>query len=175
MKNIFARTTLLILAGLSLSILTGCRTAKPDGGVQGHADSAQDRLANVLRAKAEAGLACARIVIDNGQIASVGLHSGPYLRLLKKIDVSGCPENFRAAWSDYLGAWERKRKEEQATQETIDAISMWKGGYDDLPATVRSIEAYDTQSAWDNCEHIAAGWGVAVAKPGPGSLSQKVD
>ena len=175
MKNIFTRTSLMILAGLSLSVLAGCQTAKPAGGVQRHADSVQDRLANVLHAKAQAGLDCARIVIDNGVIASVGLHSGPYLVALKKIDVSGCPENFRAAWSDYLGAWERKRKEEQATRETIDAISMWKGGYDDLPATVRSIEAYDTQSAWDNCEHIAAGWGVAVAKPSPGSLSQKVD
>jgi hypothetical protein len=175
MKNVFARTSLLILAGLSLSVLAGCQTAKPVGTAQGHADTVQDRLANVLRAKERAGLECARIVIDNGQIASVGLHSGPYLVALKKIDVSGCPENFRAAWSDYLAAWDRKRKEEQATRETIDAISMWKGGYDDLPATVRSIEAYDTQSAWDNCEHIAAGWGVAVAKPGLTSRSQTAE
>jgi hypothetical protein len=117
---------------------------------------------SVLAEKQRAGLMCARIVIDNGQIASVYLHGVDYLRALKKIDTTGCPEGFRAAWSDYLSVWNRKLETEKATEETADAISMWKGGYDDLPATVRRIEAYDTESAWENCESAALKWGRFV-------------
>jgi hypothetical protein len=157
MKNICARIGLIGLAGLMALAVGGCRT-------RGELSSTvQNRLTNVVLAKERAGLDSARIVIDEGQIASVGLHSGPYLRAVKKIDVSGCPENFRAAWSDYLAAWERKRKQEQARPDTIDGISMWKGNYADLPATVRCLEAYDTKEAWENCERIAAGWGVNAA------------
>jgi hypothetical protein len=158
MKNVCTRTGLMFLAGLMALGGDGCRTR---GEVS---DPVRNRLTEVVRAKERAGLDAARIVIDEGKIASVGLRSEPYLRAAKKIDVSGCPENFRAAWSDYLAAWEQKRKQEQATPDTVDAISMWKGNFDDLPATVRCLEAYDTKAAWENCERVAAGWGVDAAK-----------
>ena len=85
-------------------------------------------------------------------------------RRLKKIDIKGCPENFRTAWAGYIVAWERKRNQEQATEDTLDAISMWKGEFADLPATVRCMEAYDTVEAWQNCERVAVEFGIDVSK-----------
>jgi len=162
MKDVITRARLIVLTGLVILCISGCQTGTKVAG-KGQPLS-KSIITNVLIEKQRAGLSCARIAIDNGQIASVYLHSGPYLVALKQIDVKGCPENFRLAWSDYIAAWERKRKQEQATEDTFDAISMGKGDFNDLPATVRCIEAYDTIEAWQNCERIALTYGVDASK-----------
>jgi hypothetical protein len=171
MKNVIARTALLILPACLLLGASGCQTqtnlpvqSPPGPSVSSPNNSTQTRLNDVLLAKARAGLGNARILIDDGQIVSVWLHGSPYLKALKKINTSDCPENFRLAWSDYLAAWERKLNHEKATPDTVDAISMWKGNFADLPATVRCLEPYDTNDAWQNCERIAQAYGVDAAK-----------
>jgi hypothetical protein len=165
MKSIIARAELMVLTGLVVLCLSGCQTGTTVAD-QGQFP-ATTIITKVVIAKEHAGLSCARILIDNGQIVNVYLHGGQYVTALKKMDVSGCPEDFRRAWSDYIAAWEQKRKQEHATKETMDAISMWKGSINDLPATVRCIEAYDTQAAWQKCEHVALAYGVDASKLNP--------
>ena len=162
MKGVTARTGLIVLTGLVILCISGCQTGTKvaDKGQP----TSKTIITNVLIEKERAGLNCARISIDSGQIASVYLHSGQYLTALKQIDVKDCPENFRLAWSDYIAAWERKRQQEHATEDTLDAISMLKGDFNDLPATVRCIEAYDTKEAWQNCERVALAYGVDASK-----------
>jgi hypothetical protein len=162
MKGITARAGLIVLTGLVILCISGCQTGTKVAD-KGQSPS-KTAITNVLIEKQRAGLSCARISIDSGQIASVYLHGGQYLTALKKIDVKDCPEDFRRAWSDYIAAWERKRKQEQATEDTLDAISMLKGDFNDLPTTVRCIEAYDTTEAWQNCERVASAYGVDASK-----------
>jgi hypothetical protein len=162
MKNIFARTGSMLLTVLMILGGAGCQTG---ANVAGNDQSLPaGAITNVLTGKERAGLSCARILIDNEKIVSVHLHGGQYITALKKLDASGCPENFRQAWSDYIAAWQRKQDQEHATDETLDAISMWKGDFNDLAATVRCIEAYDTEKAWQNCERVALECGVDASK-----------
>jgi hypothetical protein len=154
MKNVMALTGLVILSGCAP--LMGATAAGDDPTIS--------TITNVLLEKERDGLKYAHIVIDNEQIVSVHLHGFQYISALKKIDTKGCPEKFRAAWVEYIAAWQRKLNQEHATMDTADAISMWKGGFDDLPATVRCIEAYDTAEAWQHCERAASECGVDVSK-----------
>ncbi len=162
MKDVIVRAGLIVLLSLVLLDLSGCQT-----GIKAE-DKRQPipntNLTHVLIEKERAGLSWARILIDNGEIVSVHLHGGQYFAALKKIDVKGCPEKFRLAWFDYIAAWERKRNQEHATNDTLDAISMWKGEFNDLPAIVQCIEAYDTKEAWQNCERVALEYGVNASK-----------
>jgi hypothetical protein len=117
-------------------------------------------ISSVLAQKERAGVSCARILIDSGDIVSVHLHGWDYLAIIKKIDVTGCPEQFRTAWSGYCAAWAQKLKEENAKEDTLDVISMWKGEIGDISATCHSLEAYDTAPAWQHCEQAAMRYGV---------------
>jgi hypothetical protein len=154
MKNVLALMCLIIL-GLCGRVSAADPTDK---------DQAAAAIRNVLLQKQQDGLKYAHIVIDNEAIASVHLHGFQYLRALKKIDLKGCPDKFDSAWSDYLAAWQQKLDKEHAKEETADAISLWKGQFDDLPATVRLIEAYDTKDAWEHCESVASEYGVDASK-----------
>ncbi|HZP59566.1 MAG TPA: hypothetical protein VFB27_04520 [Opitutaceae bacterium] len=117
-------------------------------------------VAAVMAKKEEAGRACARVVLDGDKIMSVHLHGTDYLAALKKIDVSSCPASFRTAWEAYCAAWEQKLKAENAGEDTLDLISMWKGEIGDLTETYRHLEAYDTEPAWERCVQAAAASGV---------------
>jgi hypothetical protein len=116
----------------------------------------QQAIASVLTQKESAGLDCEQILIDGRQIMKVQIHGWRFLAAIKKIDVAGCPEPFRAAWSGYCAAWEQKLKAENANEDTLDLISMWKGEIGDLPAIGRRLEAYDTEPAWQRCEKVAS-------------------
>lgn len=148
------RHLLVILCLLGI-IFSGCQSLSPSGSEQA--------ITSVLSQKDQAARACARIVLDGDKIMSVNLHGTDYLAAIKKIDVSGCPEPFRAAWSAYLAAWEKKLKAENAGEDTLDLISMWKGEAEDLPEAYRHLEAYDTEAAWQRCVQAAAAYGVKIA------------
>jgi|HubBroStandDraft_2_1064218.scaffolds.fasta_scaffold183249_1 hypothetical protein len=123
----------------------------------------QQAIASVLAQKESAGLDCEHIIIDGRQIMKVELHGWQFLAAIKKIDVARCPGPFRSAWSGYCAAWEQKLKAENAQEDTLDLISMWKGEIGDLPATSRRLEAYDTEPAWQRCEQAAMEYGVQAA------------
>jgi hypothetical protein len=123
----------------------------------------QQAIAGVLAQKESAGMDCVRILIDGKKIASVHLYGSRYLVTIKKIDVTGCPEPFRTAWSGYCAAWEKKLQAENALEDTLDLISMWKGEIGDLPTISRRLEAYDTEPAWQRCEQAAMDYGVQPA------------
>lgn len=127
----------------------------------------QPAIASVMAQKESAGANCAHILIEGRKIASVQLYGSQYLAAIKKIDVAGCPESFRAAWSAYCATWEQKLKTENAQENTLDLISMWKGEIGDLAATCRRLEAYDTDPAWQRCEQAAMESGVQTASPAP--------
>jgi hypothetical protein len=150
--------------GLAILALAGCQNGPQAAS---HANSAKRDIAQILAQKAGAGQSCARVVIDGERIVSVQLHGWRYLGALKKFDTAGCPETFRGAWADYLDAWGRKLVREQANRETLDLISMWKGSLGELPSMLRRLEAYDTESAWQNCERVASQYGVNPAKVTP--------
>jgi hypothetical protein len=154
MKNMIA------LVGWTLLCVCGCLTRAS------FADKSQPSptITTVIIQKERAGLGHARILIDSEKIASVYLHGWQYLAALKKIDTSLCPEKFRLAWSDYVSAWDQKLKQEHATAETLDAVSMWKGTFDDLPATARRMEPYDTDRAWQQCERVALEYGIDASQ-----------
>ena len=136
-------------------VLAGCISHSQTGG--------QQAIANVLAQKESAGRKYARIVLDGDKIMSVHLHGNDYLDAIKKIDASSCPEPFRTAWAGYCAAWEKKLRAENAGEDTLDLISMWKGEIGDLPETYRHLEAYDTAPAWQQCEQAAAADGVQSA------------
>ncbi|HUB66618.1 MAG TPA: hypothetical protein VL981_03945 [Candidatus Methylacidiphilales bacterium] len=117
-------------------------------------------IAKVLNQKEQAGVNCVHVIIDGGSILSVQMHGLDYLKLIKKIDVSGCPEKFRNAWAAYCAAWEQKEKQESAKEDTLDIISMQKGEIADVPMVCQRVEAYDTDPAWQKCEKIAMDHGV---------------
>lgn len=121
-------------------------------------------IMTVMVQKERAGLGHARILVDNGRIASVYVHGWQYLLEIEKIDVARCPEEFRSAWSNYVAVWGQKLKQEHATESTLDAVSMWKGDFADLPAISRRIEPYDTETAWARCERVALEYGVDASK-----------
>ena len=148
------------LVGWILLCVCGCR------GRVGFADNSQPipTITTAIIQKERAGLRHARILIESEKIANVYLHGWPYLAVLRKIDTSLCPEKFRLAWSDYVLAWDQKLKQEHATEETLDAVSIWKGTFDDLPATSRRLEPYDTDGAWQRCERVALEYGVDASK-----------
>ncbi|HTB80042.1 MAG TPA: hypothetical protein VK717_04065 [Opitutaceae bacterium] len=125
----------------------------------------QPAIASVLAQKESAGANCAHILIEGQKIASVQLYGSQYLAAIRKIDVAGCPEPFRTAWSAYCATWEQKLKAENAQEDTLDLISMWKGEIGDLPATCRRLEAYDTEPAWQRCEQAAMESGIQTAPP----------
>jgi hypothetical protein len=154
MKNAIA------LVGWILFCVCGCR------GRVAFADKFQPApsITTVIVEKERAGLRHARILIDSEKIASVYLHGWRYLAALRTIDTNLCPEKFRRAWSDYVSAWDQKLKQEHATAETLDAVSMWKGTFDDLPETSRRIEPYDTERAWQQCERVALEYGIDPSK-----------
>ncbi len=150
----------IALVGWILFCVSGCRCHAT------FADKFQPAqpIATVIVEKERAGLRHARILIEGEKIASVHLHGWRYLAALRKLDTSLCPEKFRLAWSNYISAWDQKLKQEHATEETLDAVSMWKGTFDDLPATSRRIEPYDTDGAWQQCERVALEYGIDPSK-----------
>ena len=150
MKNIIMTVCLAVL-GFGLS---GC-VSHPQ---MDH----RQAITAVLAQKESAGVSCARILIDEQQIANVQLHGVEYLHAIEKIDVTRCPEPFRTAWANYCAAWAQKLKNEKANPDTLDLISMWKGQIGDLKAICRSLEAYDTAPAWARCEQVAAECGAAI-------------
>jgi hypothetical protein len=163
MKTLPLRSLFCLAGWLALAVC-GCQTAVPvaDPAPPLSSPAGANALTAVLAQKERGGRACARVVIDQERIAGVQLHGRRYLAALREMDIRGCPEKFRLAWADYLAAWERKLNQERATEDTLDAVSMWKGGLDDLPATLRCIEPYDTLEAWRQCERAAAECGVAA-------------
>ncbi len=148
---------LLATISMAVLVLAGCLSHPQTND--------QPAIASVLAQKESAGANCAHIMIEGQKIASVQLYGSQYLAAIKKIDVAGCPEPFRAAWSAYCAAWEQKLKAENAQEDTLDLISMWKGEIGDLPATCRRLEAYDTEPAWQRCEQAASGYGVQPSTP----------
>jgi len=100
--------------------------------------------------------------VDGQQIANLQIHGFQYLGSIKRIDVSACPEAFRAAWTNYCKTWAQKLQKENADDDTLDLISVDKGQVGDLPALCRSLEAYDTQPAWNRCEQAARDCGVSI-------------
>jgi hypothetical protein len=117
-------------------------------------------IVRVLAEKGDASSKCIYYTIDGEDIAVLQIHGIEYLHLIKKIDVSACPEPFREAWADYCNTWAQKEKKEGADEDSLDLISTDKGELSDLPTLRRSLEAYDTQPAWQKCEQIAAQYGV---------------
>jgi hypothetical protein len=151
MKNLIAIVCLAVF-GFSL---VGC-LSRPQ-------TNDQQAIASVLAQKESAGLDCQQILIDGRQIMKVQIHGWQFLEAIKKIDVTGCPEPFRTAWSGYCAAWAQKLKAENANEDTLDLISMMKGEISDLPAIGRRLEAYDTEPAWQRCEQAASEYGVQTA------------
>lgn len=150
----------IALVGWIFLCVCGCRSRAS------FADNDQrtSTIMTVMIQKEQAGVSHSRILIDSQKIASVYLHGWQYLAALRKIDTKLCPEKFRLAWSDYVSAWDQKLKQEHATVETLDAVSMWKGTFNDLPATSRRIEPYDTEGAWQQCERVALEYGIDASK-----------
>jgi hypothetical protein len=145
-------TTIVFLAIFGFAVSGGLSRLQ---AAEGH-----QAIAKVLAQKEQADVNCVHVVIDGGSILSVSMHGLDYLKLIQKIDVSGCPEKFQHAWSDYCGAWEQKLKQEKAKEDTMDVISMWKGEIADVPMVCQRVEAYDTDPAWRQCEKIAMNYGV---------------
>jgi hypothetical protein len=148
MKNIIAISCLILFC----VGLFGCATSP----------QAQSRqaIARVLTEKGDASSECIYYSVDGEDIAALRIHSEKYLHLIKKFDVSACPEPFRQAWADYCNTWAQKLKKENADEDTLDLISTDKGEVSDLPTLRRSLEAYDTQPAWQKCEQVANEYGV---------------
>ena len=149
MKN--SAPILLMVLGLTLS---GCATA-PDR-------ESRAAVRNVITRKEDASTRWSYYAVDGDQVANLQIHGTQYLDTIKKIDVSECPEPFRAAWTNYCAAWAQKLKKENADEDTLDLISVDKGEAKDLPALRRSLEAYDTQAAWDRCLQAARDYGVPI-------------
>jgi len=152
------------LAGLVILGFCGCKTRPQNADTRHPIPAVTNAITQVLIHKQRCGTDCARILMDSGKIANVSIYGWQYCSALKNIELQGCPEEFRQAWSDYMAAWNHKLSQEHATRDTLDAVSMWKGNWDDLPATVRSIDPYDTAAAWQHCEQVAAEYGAATPK-----------
>jgi hypothetical protein len=145
--------TLILLAVLTLN-LCGCASAPRWEG--------RKAIKHVIAEKENASVTWAYYAVDGRDIANLQIHGVQYLRAIDKIDVSSCPETFRAAWTNYCAAWAQKLKKENADEDTLDLISVGKGEAGDLPNLVRSLEAYDTQPAWNRCEQAARDCGVSI-------------
>ena len=136
--------------------LFGCAT--------GPQAQSRQAIARVLAEKGDASSQLVYYTVDGDDIAVLQIHGLDYLDRIKKIDVSACPEPFRQAWANYCDTWAQKEKKENADDDSLDLISTYKGKLSDLPAMRRSMEAYDTQPAWQKCEQIAAEYGVKVSQ-----------
>ncbi len=152
MKHI---TALSCLALFCLG-LCGCATSPQ---LESH-----QAIARVLAEKGDASSQCVYYTVDGEDIAGLQIHGIEYVDLIRKIDVSACPEPFRQAWADYCNTWAEKEKKEDADDDSLDLISTYKGELSDLPTLRRSLEAYDTKPAWQKCEQIANEYGVKTSQ-----------
>ncbi len=123
----------------------------------------QQAIASVLAQKESAGVDCEQILIDGRQIMKVQLHGSQFLAAIKKNRCDRVPRAVSRGVVRVLRGVGTKLKSENAQEDTLDLISMWKGEIGDLPAIGRRLEAYDTEPAWQRCEQAALEYGVQAA------------
>jgi hypothetical protein len=85
-----------------------------------------------------------------------------YVGELRKVDVSGCPEDFRLAWVDYVHTWERNANADiidagKDVAALITAMKTWN-----FERSLKRADQRDIEEALKTLERIAAAHGIAM-------------
>jgi hypothetical protein len=155
MKKLLTLVTLLSWSILQLSAQVDNTANAKDNG---------QSISNVLVERLTARLNSAHIVIDDGRIVSAQLHNGRYVKLIEQIDTTGCPQEFRLAWLNYVQTWERKSNPRDTAENVLESLPAFHGDVNALTDVAKRIEADDTLISWQKCERIALEFGADPSK-----------
>ena len=140
-----------IIALLALVIVAGC--SHPDY----HAN-----IQAVLNQKA----ALRTRLIGTEPFSRVVFPAGKFATGLAAMPLSGCPDDFKAAWSDYAAAWSERASRHpdglRLAQAGIDGVKKLDliAVREDLQKYKASVPTDRTPAAWRNVELISARYGA---------------
>ena len=121
-------------------------------------------ISNVLLKRLSARLISARITIDDGKIVAVQLHPIRYMKLIQQIDTTGCPQDFRLAWLDYVQTWQRRTNPRVITENVLEGLPALHGNFSGLNDIGKRMESDDTLIPWQKCVRVALQYGVDASK-----------